>query len=130
MLDVRVPGGTVTDAGVRANVSVAIQYIESWLRGTGAAAINNLMEDAATAEISRSQVWQWIRHKATTAEGTRVTREWVKQVEEEELAKLRDGYGDRFPQMRFAEARALFDEVALSDEFVEFLTLPGYDRLP
>jgi len=130
MLDVRVPGGTVTDAGVRANVSVAIQYIESWLRGTGAAAINNLMEDAATAEISRSQVWQWIRHDARTAEGTPITRDWVKKIEDEELAKLRDAYGDRFAQMRFADARELFDKVALSTDFVEFLTLPGYDRLP
>ena len=130
MLDVRIPGATVTDAGVRANVSVAIQYIESWLRGTGAAAINNLMEDAATAEISRSQVWQWIRHGAKTAEGTHVTRDWVRKVEDEELAKLRESYGDRFAQMKFGDARKLFDEVALSDEFVEFLTLPGYDRLP
>ncbi len=129
MLDVRIPGATVTDAGVRANVSVAIQYIESWLRGTGAAAINNLMEDAATAEISRSQVWQWIRHKAKTVEGTAVTREWVRKIEDEELAKLRLAYGDRFAQMKFTDARALFDEVALSDPFVEFLTLPGYDRL-
>ncbi len=129
MLDVRIPGSTVTDAGVRANVSVAIQYIESWLRGTGAAAINNLMEDAATAEISRSQVWQWIRHGAKTAEGTTVTREWVKKIEDEELAKLAETYGERFAQMRFADARQLFEEVALSDRFVEFLTLPGYDRL-
>jgi malate synthase len=130
MLDVRIPGATVTDAGVRANVSVAIQYIESWLRGVGAAAINNLMEDAATAEISRSQVWQWIRHQAKTAEGTLVTREWVKQIEDEELAKLREAYGERFASMQFADARELFDAVALSDRVVEFLTLPGYDRLP
>ena len=130
LLDVRIPGATVTDAGVRANVSVAIQYIESWLRGTGAAAINNLMEDVATAEISRSQVWQWIRHDAKTVEGTVVTREWVTKIGDEELAKLREAYAERFDGMQFAAARQLFDEVALSEGFVEFLTLPGYDRLP
>ncbi|MGI8877793.1 MAG: malate synthase A [Candidatus Limnocylindria bacterium] len=130
MLDVRVPGATVTDAGVRANVSVAIQYIESWLRGTGAAAINNLMEDAATAEISRSQIWQWIRHGAKTAEGTTVTPDSIRKIEDEELAQLSETYGDTFADMKFAEARELFEEVALGDEFVEFLTLPGYLRLP
>jgi len=129
LLDVQVPGGTVTDQGVHANVSVAIQYLESWLRGTGAAAINNLMEDAATAEISRSQVWQWVRHGAKTAQGSTVTGEWIRTVEDEELAKLRDAYGAHFTSMKFTEARELFESVALSDEFVEFLTLPGYDRL-
>src|SRR5438034_11371662 len=85
LLDVRVPGGTITDAGLRTNVSVGIQYIASWLRGTGAAAINNLMEDAATAEISRSQIWQWIHHGETLKEGARVTAELVREVEREEL---------------------------------------------
>src|SRR5207302_3756961 len=73
LLDVRIPGGTITEAGLRTNVSVGIQYIASWLRGTGAAAINNLMEDAATAEISRSQIWQWIHHDVSLAEGPRMT---------------------------------------------------------
>jgi malate synthase len=130
LLDIHVPGGTITDAGLRGNVSVGIQYMESWLRGTGAAAINDLMEDAATAEIARSQVWQWVRHGAKTAEGTAITREAVKRIADEELAKLRSAYGDRYAAMRFADARGLFERVALSDEFVEFLTLPGYDLLP
>ena len=121
---ITVPGGTLTDAGVRGNVSVAIQYIESWLRGTGAAAINNLMEDAATAEISRSQVWQWVRHGARTAEGTPVTAEAIRAIGREEVATL------DAPGRRFTEALSLFEEVALSETFVEFLTLPGYDRLP
>src|SRR5439155_10008808 len=77
LLDVKIPGATITDAGLRTNVSVGIQYIASWLRGTGAAAINNLMEDAATAEISRSQVWQWVHHGVKLAEGQTVTRELV-----------------------------------------------------
>src|SRR5207237_2094453 len=94
LTDFRVPGGTVTEAGLRQNVSVGIQYVESWLRGTGAAAINNLMEDAATAEISRSQVWQWVRHHARLAEGGEVTPELVRQIEDEELARLRAAYGE------------------------------------
>ncbi|HUQ16612.1 MAG TPA: malate synthase A [Candidatus Saccharimonadales bacterium] len=121
---VTVPGGTLTDAGVRNNVSVAIQYLESWLRGTGAAAIYNLMEDAATAEISRSQVWQWVRHGARTVEGTAVTADAIRTIGREEVASL-DG-----PGRRFADAQALFEQVALSETFVEFLTLPGYDLLP
>ena len=121
---VTVPGGTLTDAGVRNNVSVAIQYLESWLRGTGAVAIYNLMEDAATAEISRSQVWQWVRHGARTVEGTAVTADAIRAIGREEVASL-DG-----PGRRFGDALTLFESVALSDTFVEFLTLPGYDLLP
>ncbi len=121
---VGVPGGTITDAGVRSNVSVGIQYIESWLRGVGAAAIYNLMEDAATAEISRSQVWQWVHHGAKTAEGSAITKDAIRKIGREEVARL-DG-----PGRRFGDALALFEEVALADQFVEFLTLPGYDRLP
>jgi len=121
---VTVPGGTLTDAGVRSNVSVAIQYLEAWLRGTGAVAIYNLMEDAATAEISRSQVWQWVRHGARTVEGTAVTADAIRAIGREEVASL-DG-----PGRRFDEALALFEQVALSETFVEFLTLPGYDLLP
>jgi malate synthase len=121
---VGVPGGTITDAGVRSNVSVGIQYLESWLRGVGAAAIHNLMEDVATAEISRSQVWQWVHHGAQTAEGTAVTKDTIKKIGRDEVARL-DG-----PGRRFGDALALFEAVALADRFVEFLTLPGYDRLP
>jgi malate synthase len=115
LLDVPSTPGDVTENGLRLNVSVGIQYIASWLRGTGAAAINNLMEDAATAEISRSQVWQWMHHG-------RFDREHVRAVIDEELAKVP-------PQERLAEAREVFETVALADDFVDFLTLPAYERL-
>jgi malate synthase len=130
LLDLRVPDGAITEAGLRTNISVGIQYLESWLRGTGAAAIFNLMEDAATAEISRSQVWQWVHHGATLAAGQRVTRELVRRLEDEELATIRGHLGPRtFDAGRFDEARTLFEEVALSEQFVEFLTLPAYGHL-
>ncbi len=130
LLDVRVPGGTVTEAGIRNNASVAIQYLASWLRGVGAAAIYNLMEDAATAEIARSQVWQWVHHRVPLAEGRTVARELVRAVEAEELAKVRAAIGESaYAEGRFGDAAELFERVALSDRFVEFLTLPAYDRI-
>ena len=130
LLDVRIPGGTITDAGLRTNVNVGIQYIASWLRGTGAAAINNLMEDAATAEISRSQVWQWIHHGVSLAAGPRVSAQLVRDIEREELAKIKSAVGDDFfAKGRFEEARGIFDEVALSSEFKEFLTIPAYEHI-
>ena len=130
LLDVRIPGGTITDPGLRTNVSVGIQYIASWLRGTGAAAINNLMEDAATAEISRSQVWQWIHHGVSLAEDPRVTAEIVKDVEREELEKIKTAVGaDAFAKGRYDEAREIFDGVALSKDFKDFLTIPAYERI-
>jgi malate synthase len=112
LLDLSVDGGEITDEGLRTNVSVGIRYLESWLRGVGAAAIDNLMEDAATAEISRSQIWQWARHGKVSPE----------RVREVLGAELPDGG-------RFAEARVLFERVALADDFVEFLTLPAYDYI-
>jgi malate synthase len=124
LLDMRVPGGTVTEDGLRLNVSVGIQYIESWLRGVGAAAINNLMEDVATAEISRSQVWQWVRHSSRLAEGSSVTPDLVREIEDEEMTKLRERHGDElWGRGRFAEAREVFEEVALAKDFPAFLTL-------
>jgi malate synthase len=122
LLDVRDTPGQTTEAGLRNDISVGIQYLASWLRGTGAVAINNLMEDAATAEISRSQVWQWLHNDVTLADtGAKVTRELVERLTGEEVAKL-DGDPDA--------ARALFLEVAVADEFVDFLTLPAYERMP
>jgi malate synthase len=130
ILDFRVPGGTITDNGVRKDVSVAIQYLESWLRGTGAAAIFNLMEDAATAEIARSLVWQWARHGARIEGGERITPDLIRRIEREELEKIKAAIGqDLYAGGRFRDATALFEEVALSKDFVEFLTLPGYERL-
>jgi malate synthase len=130
LIDVRIPGGAISEAGVRANVSVGIQYIESWLRGNGAAAINNLMEDAATAEISRSQIWQWVHHRAPLKEGGQVTPALVQKIEEEEMSRIRESLGqEAFAKGRYDEARELFDRVALADRFEEFLTLPAYERI-
>jgi malate synthase len=124
LIDVAVPGGTITEGGLRLNVSVGIQYIESWLRGVGAAAINNLMEDVATAEISRSQVWQWIRHSSRLNEGEPVTAELVREIADDELVKIRERLGDElWAKGRFAKAREVFEEVALSESFPAFLTL-------
>ena len=112
LVELQVAGGVVTEEGLRQNVSVGIRYIESWLRGVGAAAIDNLMEDAATAEISRSQVWQWVKHGEFTPE------------------RVREVIAEETPEGgRFAEAREIFERVALSDDFVEFLTLPAYEYI-
>jgi malate synthase len=130
LIAVEVPGGSVTEAGLRNNVSVAIQYLAAWLGGTGAVAIYNLMEDAATAEISRSQVWQWIRHGVRLAEGLVVTRELVRAIEREELDRLRGAVGGAaFAAGHYMVAAEVFETVALSDEFVEFLTLPAYEQI-
>jgi malate synthase len=123
--------GEKTSAGLRTNVDVGIRYLESWLRGNGAAAIHNLMEDAATAEISRSQVWQWVHNDVTLADtGEQVTAELVRKVADEVTADVRSEIGDDgYESGRWAEAREIFEEVALADDFVDFLTLPAYERL-
>ena len=122
--------GEATEEGLRNDVNVGIQYLSHWLLGSGAAAIFNLMEDAATAEIARSQVWQWIRHGVQLQDGPSVTRELVRTTIDEELETIREGVGDEvFAKSRPDDARALFEQVALADEFVEFLTLPAYDYL-
>ena len=126
LLDVRVPGGQVTMAGVQTNVRVALQYLEGWLRGTGAVAINNLMEDAATAEISRAQLWQWRRHGAKLADGTRMTIDLYKSVRDAEFALLT---ASADAENRYAEAVKLLDDLVKAEEFTEFLTLPGYEYL-
>jgi malate synthase len=123
--------GDVTENGLRSNISVGIQYLESWLRGSGAVGINNLMEDAATAEISRSQVWQWLHNGVELAGGQTVTRELVERFIEEELAAIRDRIGDEAIHTgRWVDARALFTEMALADGYPVFLTLPAYERMP
>ncbi|QIM16367.1 malate synthase A [Leucobacter insecticola] len=116
-------GRDITEAGVRDNVSIGLRYIEAWLRGLGAVAIDNLMEDAATAEISRSQIWQWIHQDQSTAEGTRITREWVAEVMQETLVSF-----ERFEGDRYEDAAELFADVALGDDFPTFLTVPAYSR--
>jgi malate synthase len=132
LLDVASTPGEITEAGVRSNVNVGIQYISSWLRGNGAAGIYGLMEDAATAEISRSQVWQWIRHGKTTEDGTQITSDLVRQLETEELERIREEIGDDEwfeTQGRPRESRELFEQVSLTGELAEFLTIPAYERL-
>jgi malate synthase len=130
LLDVASTPGEITEAGLRNNVSVGLQYLASWLAGSGAVAIFNLMEDAATAEISRSQVWQWLHNDVRLAEGQQVTRELVEQVITEELAKIEMAFGDAYDAAKFAEATELFKDVALADDYAEFLTLPAYEHMP
>jgi malate synthase len=130
LLDTHVEGGEITERGLRTNVSVGIRYLASWLSGNGAAAIHNLMEDAATAEISRSQLWQWVRHGAALSDGRPVTEELVRQITSDEMAKLAAEVGDeRFAQLRFPAAREVFERVALADSFPDFLTIPAYELI-
>jgi malate synthase len=122
--------GRVTEAGLRTNVNVGFQYVSFWLTGRGAAAINSLMEDAATAEISRTQIWQWVCHEAELEDGRPVTPELVRRVLDEETARIREQVGEEtWRAGRPAETREIFDRVALSPELIEFLTLPAYDYL-
>jgi malate synthase len=130
LLDVKSTPGEITEAGLRSNISVGIQYIESWLRGNGAVGIDNLMEDAATAEISRSQVWQWLHNGVRLSNGETVTRELVERITDEEMQAISQARGDAFPSGRWDDARALFLEMAVADEYSDFLTLPAYERMP
>ncbi len=119
------PSEPITEQGLRQNVSVGVQYLEAWLRGHGAVPLFNLMEDAATAEISRAQVWQWIRSaRGVLDDGCKVTKELFRNVLSEEVAKLKRFTGDKFET-----ARELFDRITTDDQFADFLTLPGYDKL-
>jgi malate synthase len=131
LLDVRSTPGDVTEEGLRSNVRVGIQYLESWLRGSGAVGIDNLMEDAATAEISRSQVWQWLHNGVELAGGGTVTRDLVEGVVEDEMARIRERTDQAtYDAGRWDDARALYTETALSDDYPDFLTLPAYERMP
>ncbi|MDX1627323.1 MAG: malate synthase A [Fulvivirga sp.] len=121
------PHGTITEEGVRTNINVGILYIESWLRGVGAAALYHLMEDAATAEISRTQLWQWIHHGSTLEDGRMMTEEIYEKLKQEELEKIRAYVGDEaYEKGRFKEAVKLFDELIKTDGLKEFLTTPAY----
>jgi malate synthase len=128
---VQVPEGRITEEGLRNNISVSLQYLESWLRGSGCVPINNLMEDAATVEIARSQIWQWIHHpEGILSDGRDVTIELVHRLMDEELAKLRTSMGEQlYATRRFATARQILDKIISSEQFVEFLTLPAYEVL-
>ena len=126
------PAGPITEAGLRININVGLRYLESWLRGSGCVPIFNLMEDAATCEISRTQIWQWIRHpKGVLDDGRKITVELFRTVMDEELAKIRADIGaEAYDQGKFPLARQIFDQVTTSPTFVEFLTLPAYEHLP
>jgi len=125
------PEGTITEAGLRNNISVGVQYLGAWLAGRGAVPIYNLMEDTATAEISRSQVWQWIHHpKGVLNDGTKVTEELFRELLAEELQRIKEIVGEeRYKTDEYGRAAALFDQISTDENFVEFLTLPGYKYL-
>jgi malate synthase len=120
----------VTETGLRANVNVGFQYVSFWLTGRGAAAINSLMEDAATAEISRSQIWQWVHHGVELEDGTVITADLVRKVLDEETSRIRESVGeDTWKAGRPAETREVFERVALAPGLIEFLTLVAYEYL-
>ena len=125
-----VPTGTITEAGLRQNLNVGIGYIEAWLRGTGCVPLYNLMEDAATAEISRAQLWQWIRHSATVEDGRPIDVALCNALLDEELGKLREAVGDEaYRRGRYLDAACLFGELIEAAAFPEFLTIPAYDMI-
>jgi malate synthase len=125
-----VPKGEITEAGLRQNINVGIGYIEAWLRGIGCVPLYNLMEDAATAEISRAQVWQWIRHKAHLADGRLVDLPLCRQIIAEELDKTKAMVGaERYAAGRYPDAAELMRSLIEAPEFTEFLTLPAYDKM-
>ena len=122
-----IPKGTITENGVRKNINVGILYIESWLMGVGAAAIYNLMEEAATAEISRTQIWQWLKNNPVLDNGKTLTKDLVLEYQKEELKKIREYVGEkRYNSGKFELATQLFDELIFDDSFEEFLTLKAY----
>ncbi len=127
LLETGIVGGKITEEGVRLNVSVALQYVESWLRGNGAVGINNLMEDAATAEISRAQLWQWIHHRSPLDGGGNMTPDVYCRIRDEEMARLRAERPGGSAELE--KACGLLDDLVLADEFVPFLTIPAYALL-
>jgi malate synthase len=127
---IAVPSGTITEMGLRSNINVGILYLESWLRGVGAAAIYNLMEDAATAEISRTQVWQWIKNGSKLDDGRTITYELFKQLLPSEMGKIKLYVGEEpFAKGRFTEAVEIFDKLISQGDYVDFLTLPAYSAI-
>jgi malate synthase len=125
-----IPEGTRTENGLRHNVRVGVQYVEAWLRGQGCVPLYDLMEDAATAEISRAQVWQEIRHEAKLDDGSVVTKSRLAQILDDELRTIEGEVGaERFQSGKFPEARALFERLSTEPTFEEFLTLSAYDQV-
>jgi len=126
----RVPAGTITEGGLRTNLSVGVQYLEAWLRGNGCVPLYHLMEDAATSEISRAQVWQWIRHGAVLPDGRKITVELARTLLQEEMDKVRSVLGEKqYAAGRFALANEIFCQLITNKELVQFLTLPAYEHL-
>jgi len=126
----RVPEGAITEKGVRQNINVGILYLEAWLGGLGCVPLYNLMEDAATAEISRTQLWQWLQHGATLDDGRALTRELYAHIRDEELSAIRERLGiARVEQGFLARAARIFDELILANELADFLTIPAYAEL-
>jgi malate synthase len=127
----QVPEGPITEAGLRTNISVGVQYLAAWLGGLGAVPINNLLEDAATAEICRAQVWQWIRHpRGVLTDGRKVTVELFQQLLREEMQRIQTTVGaEQYAAGHHDQACHLFDTLTTTDDFIEFLTLPGYEEL-
>lgn len=130
LLNFAIPKGTITEEGLRLNINVGLQYLASWLRGTGAAAIYNLMEDAATAEISRAQVWQWLTQSAKLENDTPISKDLVQQWTLQELKKIEELYGEHFDPKNFVLAKKLFETLIFAEHFIEFLTLPAYKEIP
>ncbi|QVV77626.1 malate synthase A, partial [Serratia marcescens] len=122
--------GERTEAGMRANIRVAVQYIEAWISGNGCVPIYGLMEDAATAEISRTSIWQWIHHEKSLSDGRPVTKALFRQMLQEEMLVVREEVGEaRFNAGRYEEAARLMERITTQDELIDFLTLPGYELL-
>ena len=131
LLDTKIPSGVITETGIRQNLSVGIVYIESWLRGLGCVPIHNLMEDAATAEISRSQLWQWVHHRVSTDKGQQVTADWVGRLLDEECNAIRKEIGEeKWSKSKFDLAKRLFKtQVAGNNDYADFLTTLCYDHI-
>ena len=126
----KVPEGSITEKGLRHNIKVGVQYLEAWLKGNGCVPLYNLMEDAATAEISRAQLWQWIKHEVNLSSGDKITIDIVNKIFDEELAVIKNEIGsERFESGKFELATDLFKEMINSDNFDEFLTLPAYKHI-
>ena len=126
----KVPDGQITELGLRDNIKVGLQYVEAWLSGNGCVPLYNLMEDAATAEISRSQLWQWLKHESNLDDGRKITKDLIIQIFKDELKSIKDEVGtERFNSGKFDLAMDLFREMILKEEFDEFLTLPAYQHI-
>jgi len=122
--------GIITEKGIRTNINIGILYIEAWLKGDGCVPLYNLMEDAATAEISRAQIWQWLKHEARTVDKKEITKEYFNQLLKEELEQIKITVGEEnYNKGKFKEASGIFNTMSTSDEFEEFLTLPAYKLL-